>query len=325
MLRNQNEEAKEEKVEPTLICRSTCTTRFSHVAALSDGDYFAAIIPAQAIWVCNKLTTYHIKDQKHFWELTILWPITAITLLKNNEVVTANTAGEIHRVIIKHDAPWDTAIFTTKLTNISAMTALDDRTIAIAHGGSSVSIWDLTTKKEIKSFSLGITTIHTMDTQCDGSLLLGNESGYIYIYNLKDDRYISHLLGDESIKSLVALPDQTIVFLDSDSNLTHYDPANSETLSTQKIDDEPTMLTVMANGFIACLTKNSLRFFEPSWTRDYVIANSAEAKNAITVHLPQSLTDIVLAYAGNLTLFNSPKMPHEKERVLTKELPTLKR
>ncbi len=326
MFRNKNEEVKEEKVESTLIYRSQWEASFQHAVALSDGIDLVAISQTFSAAATPILITWNIKNKQKIGSVHIHGGISAIASLKNNEFVVADLGGTIYRCNIDTQGlPTLIDDFSTGLNEVLAMFELEDGSLAIAHGDHHVSIWNLTDQKEIKVLSIGQAKINALDAQFNDFLFLGTESGCIVIYNLKDNSCITHNVATSGIKSLILLPDNTVVILDSDANLVHYDPTNKNILSSQKIDDEPSRLTAMPNGWIGCINSQSFLLFEPSWIRDYVNANSAKAKNAIVAHLPQALTDIVLAYTGNYTLFNSPKMPHEKECVLTKELPTLKR
>ncbi len=322
----KNEEVKEEKVESTLLYRSDWGTCIQYAVALADGIHLATISRPLSDRGIPDLMIWNIKHQHLCWHSPIYDEICALASLKNHEFVSADSNGNISRYKLNEQGvPRFIEKFPTNLNEISAMAELEDGSLAIVYE-NCLSIWNLTEKKEIRSAVIGLTRINTMDTQCDDFLFLGNQSGCIFIYNLKNENYNTYTFSTKEIKSLVLLPDNTIAFLDSDANLVHYDPTIKKTLSSQKVDGEPSLLTAMPNGWIGCINSKTFLLFEPSWIRDYVNANSAEAKNVVAAHLPPDLADIVLAYVGkNITLFNSPKMPNQKENFLPKELPTLKR
>ncbi len=324
MFRNQNEEVKEEKVESTLTNRSHWEASFQHAVALSDGIHLVAISRTFSVLDTPILMTWNIKNKQKIGSIPLYDGTSAIASLKNNEFVIADLVGTIYRCKIDtQGVPTFIDDFSTGLNEIYAMVELEDGSLAIAHGDHHVSIWNLTEKKEIKTLSIGQAKINTLDAQCNNFLFLGTESGIvIYNHKDKDNSCITHNVVTSGIKSLILLPDNTFVFLDSDANLWHYDPTNKKILGSQQIENEPSQLTAMPNGWIGCINSQSFLLFEPSWTRDYVHANSAEAKDAVRTYLLQPLTDIVLAYAGNVTLFNSPKMPHKKECVIATDFST---
>jgi hypothetical protein len=324
MFRNPNEEVKEEKVESTVLYRSKWEARFHDAVALPDGIHLVATLQAASLLANDQLMTWNIKDRQMLWSCDFSEQISAIAVLKNNDFVIADNTGAIHRYQINaQGVPSFIEKFPTTHVDISAMSELEDGSLAIAYEDNIVSIWDLAKKEKLKTFLLGNLQINAMDTQSNNLLLIANENGCVFVYNLKDDTCAFYTFGNFSIKSLVVLPDNTIVFLGSDAILRHYDLTNSKVLSLQPISDNPSQLTAMPNGWIGCINSNSFLLFEPSWVRDYVNVNadSAEKKRALTAYLLPPLTEIVLGYAGNITLFNSPKMPHKKESVLENDSP----
>lgn len=285
-------------------------TQLNHVALLSDERHLVAINSDK-----HTLQIWNIHSQECIWEMTILWNINAIVLLKCGNLVIADDLGNIYQLQIDTQNQQLKLIDTinTAKNKISSMTVLENGSLVTGHENGSINIWDLTSHKLLDSFIEGRSTITALDTRSDGSLLIGNAAGHIMIHDWMTS--IKLINGNSAIKKLVALPDNSIVYADDNGYINSWNIKDVNPVPLKISETGALGLISMPNGLIGCSITNSLQFFETPYIKNYVMTDN-EIKESMKDCLPITLSNIVSDYA-NLALFKHPKQPHKKENLLT--------
>lgn len=303
---------EEQKLESSFTSSSEWQMRFEHVAILTNGEYLVGVsnnARGSLLQICN------IKTQQCICNKEFGFTIQAITVTKDNDLILVANLSNIHHLTIdmeKTDIPHKRNGIIKIGREIFSMALLQDGQIALGHRDGLVSIWNLNTRQETKKFIIGKIKITAIDTQPMGSLVLANGLGTIFIQDQVSNNYIEYSIG-KVIKSLIVLPDMTIVFGDLKGFLYHMD-YDTHKLTSIQIDARWFDLVRMPNGYIGCCA-NRFQLIEPSWIRNH-IAYESETKNVVNKYLPPVLTELVTEYAANIMLFSSPKMPHNMECIL---------
>ncbi len=284
---------------------------------LADGMHFAAFFEKE-VQICNLQTQQCVLTHPDSYN------INAVTLLSTGEIVVAEHSDFVH--IIKYDAETNAldvlfSFQTYKSSFIAAMTGLEDGSLAFGDSDGFIRIWKLVDNKykEIKNFRAAFESIHAMDTRQDGNFVV-SDGRNIQVYN--SQYTLTFRFIETAAEKLIILPDDTLVYYAKEM-LYHTDIKEAKCLGFQKVPPL-IQLNQMPDGRISCLAENSLQFFEPSWVRNYVAADTT-TKAAVRAHLPADVTEIVACYAG-IALFNAPKMPQKRKCVLAEDAaPALKR
>ncbi len=318
MPKNQTDGASEQKTEFTLLYRHAWPKQFRHAVVLPDGKQLVAV-PT----LTNSIQIWDIATKACIRLQQTPWTITAMALFDNGDLLVADDFDNIHQLEPRDSSLRSNLLIDTIQTKITAMQIVENKLLVLGHDNGSVSIWDLVTNKELRSFETGASAINAMDLRKDGALILGNAKGSIFICNPVDLTFIEHVTDAPSIVKLLVLPDNTIVFGDSENQLWHLHSENFSVLSHQSTDGFQIQLLInMPNGWIGCGTLSSFLLYKPSWIEDYVNqADPNEAKQVLAPHLPPELINIISAYTANITLFSSPKMPNTRACVLAENLP----
>jgi len=307
MFRKQNEEK-----ESSLALHSAWKepTQFKQLVLLSDEIHLAAIQSGS-----NTIQIWNIQSQQCICEMTPLWVVNAMALLKDGNLVIADDLGNIYQ--LKFDIQTQKLeildIFNTMKNKSTAMTVLENGSLITGHQNGSITIWNLTAHKKIASFTAGRFEITALDTRLDGSLLVGSSTGKILIHDWMTT--INLINGSSTIKCLIALPDNTIIYGDDKGFLNRWSIKEDMPFSLKISETAVLELISMPNGLIACSTIDGLQLFETSFIRNYV-KTDAEIKKTVVPHLPETVTNLVADYV-NTDLFKHPKQPHQKESVLT--------
>jgi hypothetical protein len=286
------------------------------ILVLADKMHFAAFFD-------NELQICNLKTQECVLKHAATYLITDLALLSAGEIVIAEKSDDVH--IIKYNAQTNTldVLFSFQMNKpsfITAITGLKDGSFAIGHSDNTISIWKYFENKyqETEILYSGIKSINAMDTRQDGSFVISAGKN-IFIYNLQN--VIAFTFTDANATDLIVFPDDTFVYYDdSKKTLYHMHIAEAKCLGSQEVAAQLYQLTEMPNGWMGCLAEDSLQFFEPSWVRNYIAADTT-IKEVVREHLPTALSEMVAEYAG-IALFNSPKMPQKRKDILLEDAST---
>jgi WD40 repeat protein len=321
------------KQQPSLIFHSSFAWSreylFEQIALLEDGVHFAAIRFSLS---GNKLEIWNIQNRTCLFTHPTLTGC-ALTLLKDDRLAITSADNNIclYKIDLQNLQLELLTFFTPDLPNIHAMTMLQDNSLVVGSLTGSISIWNLDTQEKTASFQAGSAPITALDTRKDGSLVIAGDNGFIFIYDLNNNKEIHKFNVNASMPKAITLPDDTVVCSDSDGFIHHlnFTESNPTRLHTQKISEFPiTQLISMPNGLIGCFVEWNqcyyLSFFKPSWVREFLNKPSPEETTKVLLtHLPMPLTELVGAYAANITLFRSPKLPNKEKCFSEEPLPAL--
>ncbi|SMD22306.1 WD40 repeat [Lentzea albidocapillata] len=142
----------------------------------------------------------------------------------------------------------------------------DDKVLAVA-SGSSVTVWDLTTRQRTGGFALGSGFIHRIVLLPGGKqAAVSNDEGLVQVRDLATGVIVATPPGHTGgpVTSLTPSPDKTVlVSAGQDGRLHLWDLARGTTLATLTIGRAVVNLTYAPDGSLAILTENELMFWPP--------------------------------------------------------------
>lgn len=292
---------------------------FRHIVVLEDGKHFAAVIPSDQTENKSTIQIWNIKNQECLWQIPTKWYIGAMLLLQDNELVLVDLPGTIHRIKIDINTkefqhqPTDTFQINHP---VNSMTMMQNGWLAVGSEYGIISCWDLTKKELTKIISDSEAIITSMNTLINGSVIYGDDRGWIYMASSEGQLIQRQSIGGSAITGLVVFPDNTIVCGLANGNLWNLDLSSPQFIQNHQMLEPINNLICMPNGWIACLTKKDLKFYETPWVANYIDVD-LKIKQNVREHLPNDLTHIVAEYA--LTLFSPPRMPYDRNSILKSE------